>query len=70
MACWLAGELFATGGSDVAIALTPGGGGILEVKMDGEVVFDKASEGGKTPDLYRVKDIKAELSRRIEAAES
>ncbi len=52
----------------MAIVLTPGGGGVLEVKMSGEVVFDKASEGGKTPDLYRVKDIKAELSRRIEAA--
>ena len=68
MACWLAGELFATGGSDVAISLTPGGGGVLEVKMDGEVVYDKASEGGKTPDLYRVKDIKAELRARIENA--
>jgi len=68
VACWLAGELFATGGSDVAITLTPGGGGVLEVKMDGDVVFDKASEGGKTPDLYRVKDIKVELQHRIEAA--
>ena len=68
MACWLAGELFATGGTDVAISLTPGGGGVLEVKMDGEVVYDKASEGGKTPDLYRVKDIKAELQNRIEMA--
>ena len=68
MACWLAGELFATGGADVAITLTPGGGGVLEVKMNGEVVFDKASEGGKTPDLYRVKDIKAELQHRIEEA--
>ncbi len=66
----MAGELFATGSGDVAIALTPGGGGVLEVKMNGEVVFDKASEGGKTPDLYRVKDIKAELGRRIEAADS
>jgi len=68
VACWLAGELFATGGGDVAITLTPGGGGVLEVKMDGEVVYDKASEGGKTPDLYRVKDIKAELQNRIESA--
>lgn len=68
MACWLAGELFATGGPDVAITLTPGGGGVLEVKMNGEVVYDKASEGGKTPDLYRVKDIKAELQHRIEEA--
>ena len=64
----MAGELFATGGSDVAITLTPGGGGVLEVKMDGEVVYDKASEGDKTPDLYRVKDVKAELRNRIDAA--
>ena len=68
MACWLAGELFATGGSDVAITLTPGGGGVLEVKMDGEVVYDKASEDDQTPNLYRVKDIKAELQNRIDAA--
>ncbi|MBM3956486.1 MAG: hypothetical protein FJ313_00360 [Gemmatimonadetes bacterium] len=68
MACWLAGELFATGGADVAVTMTPGGGGVLQVRMNGELVYDKASEGGKTPDLYRVKEIKAELRRRIDAA--
>jgi len=64
----LAGELFEAGGSDVAISLVPGGGGVLQVKMNGDLVFDKAAEGGKTPDLYRVKDIKAELRTRIENA--
>ena len=68
MACWLAGELFEAGGSDVAISLVPGGGGVLQVKMNGDLVFDKAAEGDKTPDLYRVKDIKAELRTRIENA--
>jgi len=52
----------------VAVTMTPGGGGVLQVRMNGELVYDKASEGGKTPDLYRVKEIKAELRRRIDAA--
>jgi predicted Rdx family selenoprotein len=64
----VASELFAEGGPDVAITLTPGGGGVLEVKMNGEVVYDKASETGKTPDLNRVKEIRAQLKSRIEAA--
>ncbi len=52
----------------MAISLVPGGGGVLQVKMNGDLVFDKAAEGGKTPDLYRVKDIKAELRTRLENA--
>lgn len=60
-------ELFAAGGPDVAITVTPGGGGVFQVKLDGQVVFDKATEG-KFPDLPKAKEIKAEVRNRIEAA--
>ena len=68
MACWLAGELFAAGGADVAIAMTPGDNGVLQVKIDDDLVYDKAAEDGQTPNLNRAKEIKAELRNRIEAA--
>ena len=62
----MANEFFAVGGSDVAIWLTPGVSGILQVLIDGDVIFDKSEEGGH-PNLDRVKQMKAVLSERLSA---
>ena len=51
-------EFYATGGTDVAIALIPGDSGVLTVYVDGDKIFDKTEEGGH-PDLNRVKELKA-----------
>ena len=67
MASWMVSELFAAGGHDVAITLTPGEAGVFTVKLDDDLIFDKASEGNQTPHVGRVKEIKAELRNRIEA---
>ena len=58
-------EFFAEGGSDVAIQVTPGENGILQVFADGDKIFDKADEGGKYPDLSRVKQLRAEIRERL-----
>ena len=58
-------EIFAEGGTDVAITLTPGTGGILQVFADGETIYDKAKEDGKFPDLPRVKEIRAQIRKRL-----
>ena len=51
----MANEFFAEGGKDVAITVTPGEAGVLQVIVDGHKIFDKdESEGGKHPDLSRV----------------
>lgn len=63
----MATEIYAEGGTDVAITVTPGGGGILKVLAGDEVLYDKAAEDGRFPDLPRVKEIRAEIQRRLEA---
>jgi selenoprotein W-related protein len=45
-AAWLAQELLTTFEQDLGeVALVPGTGGVLEVRLDGEVIFSRAREG-------------------------
>ena len=62
----MATEIFAEGGSDVSITMTPGVGGVLQVFADGDTLYDKASEDGRFPDLPRVKEIRAQIRSRLE----
>ena len=62
----MANEFFQAFGPDAAIALTPKGGGRLEVYLDGEKIFDKKEED-KFPDLPRVKQLKALIKERLGA---
>jgi selenoprotein W-related protein len=56
-ASWLAQELLTTFEVEIGeVALRPGGGGIFEVALDGEVVATNR-EGGKMPDPVGVKRI-------------
>ena len=59
-------EFFAEGGTEVAITLTPGESGILQVFVDGDKIFDKKEEGDQTPTLTRVKEIRAVIRERLE----
>lgn len=63
----MASEMFAEGGKEVAIKLTPGVAGILQVYVDGDKIFDKKEEDGKFPDLPRVKQMRAVVRDRLEA---
>ncbi len=60
-------EFVSVGGSDVSIELKPGVGGVLQVFVDGDKIYDKAEEGGQTPHLNRVKELKAIVQSRLEA---
>ena len=61
----MANEFFHTGGTDVAITLTPGESGVLQVIADGEMLFDKMAEGEQHPDLNRVKLMKAAIKEKL-----
>ena len=63
----MAGEFFAEGGKDVAIKITPGTGGILQVFADGDKIYDKAEEDGQFPNLPRVKEMRASIREKLEA---
>ena len=63
----MASEMFAEGGSDVAITLTPGAGGVLQVFVDDEKIYDKSEEGGQFPTLPRVKQMRAVVRAKLAA---
>ena len=64
----MAGEFFAEGGSDVAIKVTPGTGGILQVFADGDKIYDRSDEGAEYPGLPRVKEMMAVIKEKLAAS--
>ena len=55
-AAWLAQELLAAHGDDVArLTLVPGRGGVFVVRIDGEVVFSQ-KDAGRYPEPREIKD--------------
>jgi len=61
----MATEFFHELGPDVAIKLTPGENGRLEVYQDGTKIFDRKDEDGKYPDLARVRELKATIKSNL-----
>ena len=61
----MASEFFAEGGNKIALKLTPGDSGILQVFVDGDKIFDKKEEDNQYPDLPRVKQMRATLRDRL-----
>jgi selenoprotein W-related protein len=54
-AVWIAQELLTTFEAELAeVALIPSGGGVLEVKLDGEVIASNR-EGNSLPDIAHLK---------------
>jgi predicted Rdx family selenoprotein len=63
----VANEFFRSFGPDVGISLTPGANGRLEVYLDGEKIFDRKEEGGKYPDLARVRELKQVIQAKLDS---
>ena len=61
----MASEFFAEGGKDVAVKITPGTAGILQVFVDGEKIYDKKEEDGVFPNLPRVKQMRAVIREKL-----
>jgi predicted Rdx family selenoprotein len=61
----MATEMFAEGGKEIAITITPGDSGVLQLIMNGEMVYDKKAEDGQTPNLSRVKQMRAVLRDKL-----
>ncbi len=67
MAFWMGSELYVAGGSQVAVTLTPGTGGVFRVTLNGEVVWDR-DVLGRYPSLPDSKELKAKVANMVEAA--
>jgi selenoprotein W-related protein len=56
-ATWLTSELLTTFGSDLGeVVLRPGVGGIFQVAVDGELIWDRKADGG-FPELAELKRV-------------
>jgi predicted Rdx family selenoprotein len=65
-AAWMATELYATFGNDLALTLTPAGGGRFEVYLNERKIWDrKAAPGHRSPSLDVVHDIREVVSREL-----
>ena len=62
--------MYGVGSNQIDITLTPGSGGILEVILDGEKLYDRKAEDGKYPDLPRVRELKKVLKEKLEKLEA
>lgn len=61
-AAWMAQELLTTFQDEIGeVALQPGTGGVLEIRVDGETIWSRAVEG-RFPEL---KELKQRLRNRI-----
>ena len=63
----MATEIWHDFGEDAPVTLIPVGGGRLELYANGEKLFDRKAEGGAYPEMKRVRQIKAEIRKRLEA---
>lgn len=62
---WMAQELLSTFGQDLgSVTLVPGTGGIFEIRLDGELLWERKRDGG-FPD---VKTLKQMVRDRIDPA--
>jgi len=63
----MATEIWHDFGDDAPVTLIPVGGGRLEVYAGDEKLFDRKAEGGVYPEMKRVRQIKQEIQRRLDA---
>ena len=63
----MATEIFHEFEADAPVTLIPVGGGRLELYANGEKLFDRKAEGGAYPDMKRVRALKQEIKKRIDA---
>ena len=54
---WMAQELLSTFGADLGeVALVPGTGGVFEIMLDGETIWERKRDGG-FPDAAKLKQL-------------
>lgn len=63
----MATEIWHDFGEDAPVTLIPVAEGRLEVYAGGEKLFDRKAEGGVYPEMKRVRALKQEIQRRLDA---
>jgi predicted Rdx family selenoprotein len=63
----MANEFFRAFGPDAAISITPGSNGRIEVRLDGELIYDKKAEGNTFPELGRIREMKKVIQAKLDS---
>ena len=63
----MATEIFHEFEEDAPVTIIPVGGGRLEFYADGEKLFDRKAEGGIYPEMKRIREIKQQVRKLMEA---
>jgi len=63
----MATEIFHEFEEDAPVTIIPVGGGRLELYADGEKLFDRKAEGGIYPEMKRIREIKQQVRKLMEA---
>ncbi len=63
----MATEIWHDFGDEAPVTLIPVGSGHLQVFANGEALFDRKAEGGVYPEMRRIRQIKQEIRKRLEA---
>lgn len=61
----MATEIWHEFGDDAPVTIIPVANGRLEVYANGEKLFDRKEEGGAYPEMKRVRELKAEIRKRL-----
>lgn len=64
----MATEIFHEFEADAPVTLIPVGNGRLEVYVNGEALFDRKAEGGTYPEMRRMREIKQQIRKAVEAS--
>ena len=62
----MANEFFRAYGADAAISITPGSNGRIEVRLDGDLIYDKKAEGNTFPELGRIREMKKVIQEKLD----
>lgn len=62
----MATEIWHDFGAEAPVTLIPSDKGRLEVFANGKTLYDRKAEGGKYPDMTRVREIKKQIADMME----
>ena len=64
----MATEIWHEFGAEAPVTLVPSDKGRLEVYANSKTLFDRKAEGGKYPDMTRVREIKKQIAELLSEA--
>ena len=68
LAIWILNECYAEGGNQVAVTLTPGTQGVLQIYLNGQQLYNKQAEHEAPPTPSRVQQMRQMIREKLRSA--